>query len=308
MKAIQYKAFGGSEVIELVETATPEIKNENEVLIQVKAASVNPLDMKIRLGYMQKMRPVQLPFTPGLDASGIIVAIGNGVTNHNVGDEVIVTTMGSAYAEYVVANENFVSLKPKNSSFEEATSLAVNIGTAQTILFTEGKLKKGQKVLIQGAAGSVGATMLQFAKNKGLYVIATASGKGVEFVKSLGADEVIDYKTQDVSMLVKDVDLVADCAGGESQTKLFEVLKSGGKLLSIAGQPSADLAEKHNVDARFISSNLSAKSLENGLTLVSEGKIKPFVVKKFKLEEAAQAQDFVSAGGINGKVVLVVGL
>jgi NADPH:quinone reductase-like Zn-dependent oxidoreductase len=306
MKAIQYKAFGRSEVLGLVEIPKPEIKNEKEVLIQVKAASINPLDMKIRMGYMQKMRPVQLPFTPGLDAAGIIVAIGSAVTQYNVGDEVV-ATMVNAYAEYVVANENFVSLKPKNISFEEATSLAVNIGTAQTILFTEGKLEKGQKVLIQGAAGSVGATMLQLAKNKGLYVIATASGKGIGLVKSLGADEVIDYKTHDVSTLVKDVDLVADCAGGESQAKLFEVVKAGGKLLSIAGIPSEELAEKYHVDARFISSDLSAKSLENGLTLVSEGILKPIITKTFRLEEAAQAQDFVSAGGVNGKVVLIVG-
>lgn len=306
MKAIQYNNFGNSDVIELVNIPAPEVKNENDVLIKVKAASVNPLDVKIRLGYMQKMRPVQLPFTPGLDVSGIVTAIGSAITKFKVGDEVIAATMENAYAEYVVTNEHVVSLKPGNTSFEEATSLAVNIGTAQTILFTEGKLSSGQKVLIQGAAGSVGATMVQLAKNNGLYVIATASGKGVELVKSLGADEVIDYKTQDVSSLVKDVDLVADCAGGESQAKLFEVLKSGGKLLSIAGMPSPELAEKHNVDARFISSDLSAKSLENGLSLVSEGKIKPLVSKTFKLEEAAQAQDLVSAGGVNGKVVLIV--
>ncbi len=306
MKAIQYNNFGNSDVIELVNIPAPEVKNENDVLIKVKAASVNPLDVKIRLGYMQKMRPVQLPFTPGLDVSGIVTAIGSAVTKFKVGDEVIAATMENAYAEYVVTSEHVVSLKPGNISFEEATSLAVNIGTAQTILFTEGKLSSGQKVLIQGAAGSVGATMVQLAKNNGLYVIATASGKGVELVKSLGADEVIDYKTQDVSSLVKDVDLVADCAGGESQAKLFEVLKSGGKLLSIAGMPSPELAEKHNVDARFISSDLSAKSLENGLSLVSEGKIKPLVSKTFKLEEAAQAQDLVSAGGVNGKVVLIV--
>lgn len=307
MKAIQYNAFGGSEVIAVAEVPTLEVKNEHDVLIEVKAASVNPLDMKIRLGYMQKMRPVELPFTPGLDAAGIVTAVGSGVTNYKVGDEVIAVTMGNGYSEYVVANEHFVSLKPKNISFEEGTSLAVNIGTAQTILFTEGKLEAGQKVLIQGAAGSVGATMVQLAKNNGLYVIATASGKGVDLVKSLGADEVIDYKTQDVSELVKEVDLVADCAGGESQAKLFDVLKSGGKLLSIAGMPSPELAEKYHVDARFISSDLSAKSLENGLSLVSEGKIKALVSATFKLEEAAQAQDLVSAGGVNGKVVLVVG-
>ncbi len=213
-------------------------------------------------------------------------------------------TMAGAYAEYVVAKEEFVSLKPNNISFSEAASLVVNIGTAQSILFSEGKLEKGQKVLIQGAAGAVGATMVQLAKNKDIYVIATASGKGIELVKSLGADEVIDYKSQDVTTLVKNVDLVADCAGGEAQNKLFEVLKSGGKLLSIAGMPSPELAQKYNIEARFVSSNLSAKSLENGLKLVLEGIIKPIVAKTFLLSEAAQAQDFVSAGGVNGKVVL----
>lgn len=306
MKAIQYNAFGGSEVIELVETATPEIKNGNEVLIKVKAASVNPLDMKIRLGYMQKMRPVELPFSPGLDAAGIVEAVGENVVGLKVGDEVIAATMGKCYAEYVVANENFVSLKPKNISFEEATSLAVNIGTAETILFTEGKLEAGQKVLIQGAAGAVGLTMVQMAKSKGLYVIATASGKGLELVKSLGADEVIDYKTEEVAELVKDVDLVADCAGGESHLKLYGLIKTGGKLLTIAGMPSAELATKYGIDARFISSDLSAKNTENGLSLVIEGKLKPFVSKIFKLEEAAAAQDFVSAGAVNGKVVLTI--
>lgn len=306
MKAIQYSAFGGSEVIRLAEIPTPEIKNETDVLIHVKAASVNPLDMKIRMGYMQKMKPVELPFTPGLDASGVVVAVGTGVTRFKVGDEVLAATMGNAYAAYVIANEHFVSAKPKNISFEDATSLVINIGTAQTILFTEGKLEKGQKVLIQGAAGSVGATMIQLAKSKNLYVIATASGKGLELVKNLGADEVIDYKTQDVTTLAENVDLVADCAGGEAQNMLFQVLKPGGKLLSIAGIPSAALAETYKVDARFISSNFSAGTLEYGLSLVNDGRLKPLVVKTFELEEAAAAQDFVSAGGVNGKVVLVV--
>jgi NADPH:quinone reductase-like Zn-dependent oxidoreductase len=210
------------------------------------------------------------------------------------------------YAEYAVVKDDFVSLKPGNISFAEAASLVVNLGTAQSMLFSEGKLEKGQKVLIQGAAGAVGATMVQLAKNSGFYVIATASGKGLELVKSLGADEVIDYKTQDVTALVKDVDLVADCAGGEAQSKLFEVVKSGGKLLSIAGMPSPELAQKHNVEARFVASNISAKSLKNGLELVREGKIKPIVSQIFPLAEAAKAQDFVSAGGANGKVVLEI--
>lgn len=306
MKAIQYKTFGSSDALEVVEIPQPEITTPDDVLIQVKAASVNPLDLKIRMGYMQQVRPVTLPFTPGLDAAGIVIAVGGNVRNIQVGDEVIGVTMGNAYAEFVVANQHFVSSKPNNISFEEAASLAVNIGTAESLLFTEGKLEKGQKVLIQGAAGAVGATMVQLAKNKGLYVFATASGKGVEFVKELGADEVVDYKLQDVSELIKEVDLVADCAGGEALSKLFKVIKPGGKLLSVAGMPSPELAKEYQVEARFISSNLSAKNLENGLALVSEGKIKPFVTKIFALEDAAQAQDYLSAGGVNGKVVLAV--
>lgn len=306
MKAIQYLDFGTSEKLMLNEVPKPAIKTADDILIQVKAASVNPLDIKIRLGYMQQVRPVQLPFTPGLDASGIVVAIGENVQAFKVGDEVIAVTMANAYAEFVVANQNFVSHKPATLTFEEATSLAVNIGTAESILFTEGKLTSGQKVLIQGAAGAVGATMVQMAKSRGLYVYATASGNGVDLVKGLGADEVFDYKLSDVSALLKDIDLVADCAGGPSQENLFKVLKNGGKLLSIAGMPSQALAQQYQVEARFISSNFSAKNLENGLQLAEEGKLKPVVTKTFPLVEAAKAQDYVSAGGVNGKVVLVV--
>lgn len=306
MRAIQYRDFGNSESIVINEVTKPDIKTADDILIQVKAASVNPLDIKIRLGYMQQVRPVQLPFTPGLDASGIVVAIGENVQGFKVGDEVIAVTMANAYAEYVVANQNFVSHKPTMLTFEEATSLAVNIGTAESILFTEGKMTPGQKVLIQGAAGAVGATMVQMAKSKGLYVYATASGNGVDLVKGLGADEVFDYKLSDVSTSVKDVDLVVDCAGGPSQENLFKVLKKGGKLLSIAGMPSQELAQEFQVEARFISSNLMAKNLSNGLHLVETGRLKPLVSKTFPLAEAAKAQDYVSAGGVNGKVVLLV--
>jgi NADPH:quinone reductase-like Zn-dependent oxidoreductase len=306
MKAIQYKEFGNSDVIKVAEIPQPEIRNENEVLIQVKAASVNPLDIKFRNGIMQKMRPVNLPYIPGADVAGIVIATGDKVTQFKAGDEVIAMTREGGYAEYAVANESHVAIKPTNTNFQEATSLVVNIGTAQSVLFNEGKLAKGQKVLIQGAAGATGAAMVQMAKNAGAYVIATASGQGTALVKILGADEVIDYKLQDVSVLFNNIDLVVDCAGGESQHKLFEVLKPGGKLFSIVIPPSAGLAEKYQVEARFISSNISADSLAGGLALVREGKLRPIVTKTFPLEEAAQAQDYVSAGGVNGKVVLVV--
>jgi NADPH:quinone reductase-like Zn-dependent oxidoreductase len=235
-----------------------------------------------------------------------VIATGDKVTAFKAGDEVIAVTREGGYAEYALALESNVAIKPGNTTFEEATSLVVNIGTAQALLFNEGKLAKGQKVLIQGAAGATGAAMVQMAKNAGAYVIGTASGPGMALIKSLGADEAIDYRSGDVSILIHHADLVVDCAGGESQHKLFEVLKPGGKLFSIVSPPSAQLAEKYQVDARFISSNISANSLTGGLALVNEGKLRPIVAKTFPLDEAAQAQDYVSAGGVNGKVVLVV--
>jgi NADPH:quinone reductase-like Zn-dependent oxidoreductase len=306
MKAIQYKNYGSSDVIEQVEVTSPSIQNEKDVLIQVKAAGVNPIDMKIRMGFMKEIRPVEMPFIPGGEASGVIVAIGAGVTKFKVGDEVIALTMKNAYAQYVTANENAVLPKPQGLSFEEAASIGVNIGTAQSVLFTEGNLAKGQRVLIQGGGGAVGAAMVQMAKAAGAYIIATASGKGVALAKSFGADEVIDYKLQDVAGIVNDVDLVADTAGGQAQEKLFQVLKPGGKLLSIATPPSQDLAEQYRVKAYFVASDISPKNLQKGIDLLVEGKFKPIVSKVFKLEEAALAQDFLTAGGVNGKVVLLV--
>jgi len=306
MKAIQYKDYGGSAVIELVEVPVPSIENKNDVLIQVKAAGVNPIDIKIRMGFMKAARPVEMPFTPGGEASGIIIAVGDGVSTFKVGDEVIALTKTSGYSAYVTANENSVLLKPQELSFEEAASVFVNIGTAQSVLFTAGKLEKGQKVLIQGGAGAVGGTMVQMAKAAGAYVIVTASGKGVELAKSFGADEVINYKLQDVTSLARDIDLVADAAGGETQQNLFQVLKPGGKLLSIVIPPSQALAEQYKVSAAFVASNISSETLNHGIELLKAGKLKPMVSKVFALEEAAAAQDFLTAGGVNGKVILKI--
>ena len=174
MKAIQYKDYGSSAVIALVEVPIPSIQNKTDVLIQVKAAGVNPIDIKIRMGFMKATRPIEIPFIPGGEASGIVVAVGDGVSTFKVGDEVLALTKTSAYAAYVITNEKNVVLKPQGLSFEEAASVFVNIGTAQSVLFTAGELKKGQRVLIQGGGGAVGGAMVQMAKAAGAYVIATA--------------------------------------------------------------------------------------------------------------------------------------
>jgi NADPH:quinone reductase-like Zn-dependent oxidoreductase len=305
MKAIEYVAFGKSNVLELKQVDKPSIK-EYEVLIKIKATTVNPLDMKIREGYMQKMMPVQLPFIPGSDAAGVIEVIGSKVTRLKVGDEVFTTSFGGSYAEYIAVKEEQVALKPINVSFNEAASLAVPFATAYNVLVEIGALKAGQKILIHGAAGAVGGVMVQMAKAIGAYVIGTASGIGVAMAKKLGADEIIDYKTQDFTKLVKEVDFVADLVGGETQIKSFEVLKKGGKLLSIVMPPSAELAEKFGVTAQFVSLPPSHKKLEFGVKLLEQGKIKASIAKTIKLEQAAQAQDLVSAGGLNGKIILEI--
>jgi NADPH:quinone reductase-like Zn-dependent oxidoreductase len=305
MKAIQYSAYGDSGVIHLSQVDKPQAR-ENEILIKVAATSVNPFDMKLRSGMFQKDLPLNMPYLPGSDVSGTIEAVGSGVSRLKVGDKVFATTFGGTYAEYVAVKEENAALTPKNVSLIEAVSLAVPLVTGYTFLVHGGEVKAGQKVLIHGAAGGVGSTMVQMAKALGAYVIGTASGDGVALTKSLGADEVIDHKKQDFTSLVKDVDLVIDLVGGETQNKSFQVVKKGGKLLSAVMPPSQDMANQYHITAQFLSSDASRKKLEFGAKLVEEGKIKTRIAKVMKLEEAAKAQDLLSAGGLHGKVVLVV--
>lgn len=305
MKAIQYAAYGHSDVLQLAQAEKPTPK-ENEVLIKIVATTVNPMDMKLREGYLQKQMPIQFPFLPGSDVSGIVEAVGEKVTLFKVGNEVFATTFGGTYTEYVTLNEGQIALKSNNLSHNEAAALAVPLTTAYTLLIEEAQIKVGDRLLIHGAAGAVGAVLLQMAKALGVYVIATASGKGVEMAKALGADEVVDYKSQDFTQIAKDMDVVADLVGGETQTKSFGVLKKGGKLLSIVMPPSNELAEQFGVTAKFINSAPSPAKLNYGKVLVEAGKIKANITSVFKLEQAAEAQDLVSAGGVNGKVILEV--
>ncbi|MDB5136329.1 MAG: quinone reductase [Mucilaginibacter sp.] len=306
MNAIEFTAYGDSGVIRLEQADKPQPK-ENEILIKVAATTVNPMDMKIRSGALQKQIPLSFPFIPGLDVAGTIEAVGGKVSRLKVGDEVFATTFGGTYAEYVVINEEKAATAPKNVTANEAVALAIPLVTAYSFLVEGGQLKAKQSVLIHGAAGGVGSVMVQMAKALGAYVIGTASGEGLALATSLGADEVIDYKTQDFTELVKDADLVIDLVGGEIQTKSFGVIKKGGLLLSAVMPPSEDLAQQHHVTAKFISSTPSYHKLEFGKKLVEEGKIKIRISKTMKLKDAAQAQDLLSAGGINGKIVLVTG-
>ncbi|MDE1191747.1 MAG: NADP-dependent oxidoreductase [Arachidicoccus sp.] len=303
MKAIQYKAFGHSDVLQLNQTYKPMVQ-ENEVLIKIAATTVNPLEIKIREGYLQQVMPITFPYIPGSDVSGIVEAVGNKVNRIKVGDRVYATNYGGTYAEYISLNEEQAAIIPNLISLTEAAALATPLTTAYTLLVEAGQLHSGQKILIHGASGGVGSIMVQMAKVLGAYVSGTTSGAELDRVKTLGADEIIDYMTQDFTAIVKDVDIVADLVGGETQTKSFEVLKKDGKLISVVMPPSVELAEKYEVTSQFIMSNPSYKKLDYCEPYILEGKIKAQISRIMQLEQAAEAQDLVSKGGVNGKIVL----
>ena len=305
MKAIQYTAYGNSTVLELTEIEKP-ICGEDDILVKIIATTVNPWDMKVRAGFLQKMMPVTFPYTPGIDVAGVVEAVGSAILKVKPGDAVYATTGGGSYAEYITIKEMQAALLPKNISTNEAAALAVPVTTSYTLLVEAGQLQAGQKILIHGAAGGVGSNMVQMAKAMGAYVIGTASGEGITIVTKLGADEVIDYKTQDFTQIVSGIDIAADLVGGDAQKKSFEVLKKGGKLISIFTPPPVELAEKYGVTAQFISSTPSSKKLDFAKQWIEEGKIKAQIAKTMKLEQAAQAQDIVTKGGVNGKVVLEI--
>jgi len=305
MKAIVYTEFGNADVIKVIETQKPTIKDD-EVLIKSAAVSVNPADIKYRKGLMQQRLPVQLPYTPGLDVAGTIEAVGGNVSRLKVGDNVFGGKHGNTYAEYVTLKENDTSIIPSNVSFNEAAALVVPLVTSYSFLIENGEVKKGQRLFIQGITGGTGQIMLQMAKSLGLYVIGTTSLNGIALAKSLGADEVIDYKNEDFTTLVNDIDLVIDLVGGETQINSFKTLKKGGKLFSGTMPPSQDLAKEYEVEAKFISSTYSHEKLDFGMRLLGEGKLRPQLITVMKLETAAEAQGLVEKGGINGKVVLEI--
>ena len=230
MKAIIYTAFGNSDVIKITEKEKPNFEDD-EVLIKSSAVSINPADIKYRKGLMQQRLPIELPYTPGLDVAGIIVAVGKNVSRLNVGDKVFGGKHGNTYAEYVTLKENVTSVIPSNISFFEAAALVVPLVTSYSFLIEAAEIKKGQRIFIQGITGGTGQIMLQMAKSLGLYAIGTGSASGLEVMKSLGADEVIDYKNPELISLVKDIDIVIDLVGGETQLSSFKTL--GGSFSNV---------------------------------------------------------------------------
>lgn len=314
MKAARFAQYGGPEVIEIQEISTPT-PEKNQVLIQVFAATINPFDYKVRRGYMKEGMPLKLPLTLGGNLSGVVTEIGAEVTNFQIGDEVFGQSYAfgggsGAIAEYAVSNADNIALKPKSINFIEAGSLPLVGSSAIQALEQHIALQKSQKVLIHGGAGGIGSIAIQLAKYIGAYVATTASSKDVEFVKSLGADDVIDFKTQDFSDLpaggLKDYDAVYDTVGGETTDKSFKVLKKGGVLVSMMGAPKEELAKEYGVIVVGQNTQTNAKNLSRLADLVDQGVIKPIVDKVFPFAQTKEAFEYAETSHPRGKVVIQI--
>ena len=308
MKAIVIDGYGDAGVLKYVEVAKP-VPSNNEVLIRVEATALNPLDSKIRSGYLQAVMPISFPFVPGWEAAGVIEATGKNVTSLKAGDEVYTRTnfrKAGAYAEYMTADENEVALKPKSLSFVESAAMPLVAGAAFAILFKAAKIKEGQRIFILGAAGSVGLFAVQMAKSAGAYVIGTATGDDIAILRSLGIDEVIDYKKVDYADGVSNIDLALDLAGGPAYEILWKTLKKGGTLLSTTMQPSPETAKEYGVNASQVITETDKAALEEIAVLADRAKLIPRVGKVFPLSEAATAHALMDDRNISGKIILKV--
>jgi NADPH:quinone reductase-like Zn-dependent oxidoreductase len=310
MKAVRVHNYGGPEVLHFEDAPRPA-PGSDELLIRVHAASVNAIDWKVRAGYLKDYIPLPLPFIPGWDVSGVVEAVGSGVTQFKKGDEVYARPDAArngkgTYAEYVVVKETEAALKPKSIDHVHAAAIPVAALTAWQALFEKAGLSQGQKILVHGAAGGVGSVAVQLAKWKGAHVIGTASGRNQALLQELGVDEPIDYAKTRFEDVVHDVDVVLDTLGGDTQNRSWTVLKKGGILVSIVAPPSSEEAAKHGVRSVFFSAHPSSSQLSEIAKLVDSGKLKPVVETVLPLSNARRAHELNETGHARGKTVLKV--
>jgi NADPH:quinone reductase-like Zn-dependent oxidoreductase len=324
MKALQIVRYGDiKDSLAFNEVSKPATK-ANDVLIEVKAAAINPIDKSIILGNLQGMLPIPFPSTSAYDVSGIVVEKGGEVTNFEIGDLVysrVPQEQMGTLAEYVVVTDTAVSKKPGNISFEEAASLPLAGLTALQSLEYAG-IKENVKVLIHAGSGGVGSFAIQYAKAKGAYVYTTTSTDNVEWVKALGADRVIDYKKEDYKTIVKDADIVFDTLGQNYSSEAFQVVKQGGKVVSVVGpldeesakmfgmadyklpEEVATLSREKEASYKFIFMHPNGAHLNEIKSLVEDEKIKPIIDKVYPFSESIEAFTHLASGRAKGKIVV----
>ena len=310
MKAIVMYTYGDKEVLQEREIEKPVLE-ANQVLLENYATSINPIDWKVRSGYLKGMLEFAFPITLGWDTAGVIVEKGKGVSGFEIGDRVFArpaTTGQGTYAEYVAVDENLLARIPESMTFEEAAAIPLAGLTAWQCLVDFGEIKKGDKVLIHAGAGGVGSFAIQIAKSFGSYVATTASAKNEDLVTSLGADQCINYKEEDFSEMLHDFDLVLDTMGGEIQSNSYKVLKRGGKLVSIAQPPNEEESKRYGVKAEFLWLTPNGEQLEKLADLFDSGQLRPVIGETFALSEAGlrSAHALSETHHAKGKIVIRV--
>ena len=306
MKAVAYQNYNSN--IEIIEVAKPELKDRS-VLIEVHAASINPIDNILHAGYLHQMLELNFPHIMGYDVSGAVVEVGKDVRSVKVGDEVFARPNqedAGSIAEFACVHENELAIKPKNMSHIDAASVPLAGLTAWQALVTKGEIKRGDKVLIHAGSGGVGTFAIQIAKYFGGMVTTTTSSKNTDLVKSLGADLAIDYTTQSFEDELSDYDLVIDAVGGDTLTNSFKVLKKGGRLISIKGQDTENLAKDYGVNFEWFFMSPDGEMLTELATLISQGTIKTVIDSTYPMEQAPKAFEILAKGRAKGKIVITM--
>ncbi|WCM22509.1 NADP-dependent oxidoreductase [Paraburkholderia bryophila] len=332
MKAFVVDKYGRKNGTRPGDMPMPELR-EDDVLIQIHAAGVNPLDAKIRDGAFKLILPYRLPLILGNDLAGLVVRVGSRVRRFKAGDEVYARPHKDrigTFAEFIAVKEDGVALKPTTLTMEEAASIPLVGLTAWQALIERAQLKRGQKVLIHAGSGGVGSFAIQLAKQVGATVATTTSAGNAELVKQLGADIVIDYRKDDFAAVLKDYDVVLDTQGGKALEKSLRVLKPGGKLIGIAGPPDPDFAKemgaswflktvmrllsarirkaakRHDVSYSFLFMRASGEQLGEIAARIDAGAIRPVIDRVFPFESANEALAYVETGRTKGKVVIKI--
>jgi NADPH:quinone reductase-like Zn-dependent oxidoreductase len=298
MQAIRIHSYGGTEVVRVEDAPRPQLK-AGEILVRVKAAGVNAVDWKIRQGNMGFLN-LHFPVTLGCDLAGTVEGSGEEIYAY------CALTRNGAFAEYAIVLPGEYAPKPKTLGFVEAASIPVASLTAWQGLFDHGKLQAGQRVLVHGAAGMVGAMAVQLAKRKGAYVIGTASGDNLDYIRSLGADETVDYKSERFEDKVHDIDLVFDTVGGETQQRSFTVLRDGGALISTVQPPAQETALQRGIKAAMFGALPNGETLREVARLIDAGEIRTRIDSVFPMPKGLDALARSESGKAKGKIVIEI--
>lgn len=310
MRAAQLTAYGGQDTVKVTEDADKPAPVSDQLLIEVHAAGVNPFDVKVREGMARQMAELNFPATLGGDFAGTVAAVGDDVQDFEVGQAVYgqagaLSGQGS-FADFTPVKAGQVAAKPAGLDFTQAAALPLVSVSAYQALVDHMDLQKGQKILIHGGAGGIGSMAIQLARHIGAHITTTAAAKDTDFVKGLGADEVIDYEAQDFADVIKDYDAVFDTIGGETTVKSYTVLKPGGALVSMAAQADDVLAKQYEVKFTSQFTHVTTKRLDAVSALIDDGSLKPVIDKVFPLEDAAEALEYQKTARPRGKVVLLI--